>query len=152
MILENTENNKLKLFAMYHGQFVLRVREYGRKWVNSYRVQYLDTELPGHFLELKTFVFISDDDAKTICSAIGMPMATQSYIGREFITYVDDSYTIRFYYSGFVSVFRNKKHMLFDESKHAMDVAISLGYAFPFMGVSIDEQVKRNWITLKERV
>lgn len=89
--MENNIENKMRFFAMYWGQKVMR--EQGKRQINTYPVSYLDYPKEHHWLELKSAAFISDDDAIAVAQ-VACP--------RLFITYSKGHKVIR--NDGWVSV------------------------------------------------
>lgn len=136
---------KAKYFAQYWGQKVVCYPN----TLGGYR-----NVSPEHFNEYTYLLLtpldqISDQQAKLICEALGLPMAERFYNGECFITYVDDSYTVRFYNEGFVSVLKRDR-LLINETKHANDLVVSFGFATPFMGNSVEELIAAGYMQLRK--
>lgn len=146
--MKKTLENKAKLFAQYWGQLV-----HFHTTTNTYShvksLYFTDHCLrdQNFILQLKSISSITDEDAKSICSEIGLPMAEKLFIGETLISYIDDSYTVRFYFDGFVTVHKHDKISLSDTFR-CTDLAKSKGYALPYVGLSVEKQIEYGWIKL----
>jgi len=146
--MENTAEKKAMFMAQYWGQRVVLFKDYHSDLMMvDYRI--LTDDLEQSYLKIKSLSLITKEDAKLICGALGLPGAEKFYVGESLVTYKDDTYTVMFYYDGFVSVLKNDGLLLI-ETKQANDIAISMGFALQWMGLSVNKLIDCGWIKLEE--
>lgn len=124
---------KARLFALYWGQHVLT----SSNWEFMYplvkvRQEYFDGETNGMFLELKPLSMISYDD----CDALGK-IYGHNYTIPEIKNWISDD--DNFSFGGI-----NSKSVI-----EMIDYLRSKGYALPYLGISVQEQIDKGWIRLK---
>ena len=132
--MKNTPENKAKFFALYWGQEVLK-----RKCSSTNFAARIGTELPiekfilsrPYFLELKPLSQITDEDAIEVDR---LRFNFRNHAGKSIIgkNYIATSANKNYMYSIIVDFLRSK------------------GYALPYMGISVEQQIKWDWIKLKE--
>jgi len=149
-LMENTAEKKAMFFAQYMFQQVLMWHDTSILYaVDGSDLAIVSTKKTEYFLELKPLSSITDKDAKLICDELKLPRAKRFYVGESLVTYKDDTYTVVFYYDGFVSVLKNDGLLLI-ETKQANDIAISMGFALQWMGLSVNKLIDCGWIKLEE--
>jgi hypothetical protein len=119
----NIPENKAKFFAQYWGQKVLRITPYElvQVGISGWNLKHED-----FYLELTPISAITDEDA---------------------IEVVNCGHEIEFLEKGW----RQKESVvIFDYKPKAVDYLRSRGYALPWMGISVEDQVKFGWVKLKE--
>ena len=125
--MENTLENKAKLFAQYWGQEIVghNVITEGLNDAVNHRII---LDLKERFLELKPLSSITDEDAK-FCG-----FGNKKDFIKVWDTYGSEVFLERF-------IFNNL---------HFTDYLRSKGYALPYNGLSVDEQIECGWIKLKQ--
>lgn len=126
--MKNTPENKAKFFANYWGQKIL-IDAYGTPFVLT--ASHLKETSEGalrFFLRLKPLSQITDEDADFCLKEMGIP-------------YRDD---IVYNASKFRRVVLDKRMRTIDAA--TVDHLRSKGYALPWMGISVEEQIEFGWI------
>lgn len=118
MKIEINNENKAKFFALYYAQDVCE-NPFGKYYVNARTLDYTMTDSLTAWLNLKPLSSISDEDARFICSF-------HKVISTDYIW-------------SFLQLSLNG----FD-----YDYLRSKGYAFSWMGLSVEEMVQADWIKL----
>lgn len=127
--MENTIENKAKLFAIYHGQKVHRVPQNNiLHEVNYESYLHLDDE---DWLELTPLSQISDEDAIEVAKRNPYAAYKEGIDKCDYIKHVKE----------------NIKTMVIITP--ISDYLRSKGYAIPYMGVSVEEQINRGWAKIK---
>ena len=127
--MENNLENKAKFFAQYWGQNLMKLVkktdffdvEVGAMTINN-------RQFDKHFLELTPLSMISDEDAvevKKLCD-IDFTMIMRSKEA-EYRAFMSTRFTV------------------------VADYLRSKGYALPFMGLSVEQQIEYGWITLNQK-
>ncbi|TCV17169.1 hypothetical protein EDC17_101188 [Sphingobacterium alimentarium] len=133
--MENTLENKAKFLALYWGQRLMR-EEMDSKLYFCKPGKDSDFEL--NYIELKPLSSISDEDAEYCIGKTECSMRKNDPNSGD-------------YGMSPSSIFVNS--MIGDSSYHIgrreADYLRSKGYALPWMGVTVEEQVNRGWIKLK---
>lgn len=130
--MENTIENKMKFFAQYFGQKLLI--NFGSKCV----VNKLEQIISNDYLQLTPLSNITDED-KLKCYHI-----YSAYIGYDYTQDFDGihSSALRWY--------DNEWNKRTENLLPISDYLRSKGYALPWMGVSVEQQIEYGWITLKD--
>jgi len=141
--MENTIENKRKFFAQYWGQNVGRISRLSsetQKLKVTSQIHFAG-QIPNismiDYLELKSLKDISDEDAIEVARLFKInPIEIQK----------DENKLLFDFYWGEVV-----ESVEIDLAFHrlSVDCLRSKGYALPWMGLSVEEQLKRNWIKLK---
>ena len=138
--MENTLENKMKFFALYYGQEVMK--EQGKRQINTYTVSYLDYDKSNHWLELTTLLSITDEDAMKLAK-IGLPERIHDYLwsyqtGRAIAKSIQEGRQTNTYYPFF-------------RMGDAFDFLRSKGYAVDWLGLPVQKQIEYGWIKLKNK-
>lgn len=161
--MENTIENKEKFFAQYWGQ---RLLTYGKQ--KGYLVNhFLDGNYTKAFLELTSLSDITDEDAIEVAKmALGYSKLPQQInisetvnrkIGFGFSFWLNGESEYQIDLGNFYNpkLFCLNRHTSPSEYLHnalkISDYLRSRGYALPWLGVSVEEQIKRGWIKLKTK-
>lgn len=166
--MENTIENKAKFFAQYYGQEIMRWEQWYDTAENS-RVGFAPMQSKtgvdkGWYLELTSLSDITDEDAMDLIKIYGtegdkgynLKINRQKGLGVGFcfnrygylmsFMLLDNGGCINNYYE------RYPEHQHFSVLEvEGIDLLRSCGYALPWMGVSVEEQIKRGWIRLKTK-
>lgn len=124
--MEKTSQNKAKFFAQYFGQEVFRQTHNNEQSGCLFDVSPLS--LMG-YIELKPLSVISDDDAITVSELFGHKV----YVGTRFIQNIINGNCIN-----------QPLHI----ATQAIDFLRSNGYALPYLGLSVEQQIEYGWIKL----
>lgn len=126
--MENNLMNKSKFACLYWGQDVYKVCSGGGRYyrVSSVCASNVIPCASEIYLELAPLSSITDEDRDEICNK----------------------------YATHIGEFIDPDHFHFvildiQDEQFVLDYLRSRGYALPFMGLSVEELVKRNWIKLK---
>ncbi len=130
METENTLENKRKFFALYWGQRV-------EKWNGRTSPSLVDSSTFGDYnmrhnwLELKPLSQISDEDAIELCDI--WYNRRHNSLGSKIARSLD------------------KSHLTWNTkiSLKAHDYLRSKGYALPWVGLSVEEQIEYGWVKFK---
>lgn len=149
--MKNTLQNKAKFFAKYWGQdiFHWKYPEYATKDNYIQQVgEFIGKYSQCGYLELTPLSQISDEDAIEVAkiyqsnirgiSLLGIGGVSKEEIlkaGLEFCKRINGNY-----WNNYVNVFQ----MLW-----AFDFLRSKGYALPYNGITVDEQIEFGWVKLK---
>lgn len=134
--MENTQINKIKFFAQYWGQRVWR-RTQGENnllYINTDTLSAKRGNMNGDFLELKPLSSITDEDAIEVGDIMDFETSTREDI--DFVKSCIDSII-------------NGDQAQVLAWVQIFDYLRSKGYALPWMGLSVEEQISRGWIKLK---
>lgn len=134
--MKNTLENKAKFRAQYYGQKVLRLN-------GSDSIKRIGSDIAlrglideeGFYLELTPLSQITDEDAKNIEFVFNVPF-------NEVELTFDDNLNWIAKYNGLENY-----GVLF--LRH-IDYLRSKGYALPYMGLSVDQQMEYGWIKLND--
>lgn len=133
--MENTLENKSKFFAQYWGQRVFN--DGGGEYLF-----YVNESIPfpmhkDFFLELTPLHLISDEDAIELSKMLW----GKTHIETMFSVLSNEKaiFEIR------LSVENSVHHLKYDYLR-------SKGYALPYNGLSVSEQVERGWVVLKTKI
>lgn len=135
--MKNTPENKAKFFAQYWGQEVMVVPYHSTKLIPVHVYQNMDVR--QYSLELKPLSQITDEDALELFNLISPD-------------WKDCSNEISFgkaYASGYDEKDIERAHTTF-EALLIIDFLRSKGYAIPYMGISVEQQMEWGWVKLKE--
>lgn len=146
--MENTLENKSKFFGQYWGQKVVTNEDPGRvttPFVDYYSIHKYALSKTDHLL-LKPLSSITDEDAISICNFLGFksfdkkPNEAKAFV---FILFIVPSNDI-VKYEALVN------QMLFDLSdiSSAVDLIRSMGYAYKWMGLSVEKLIEYGWVKL----
>lgn len=128
--MENSLENKAKLFAQYWGQAVQR---YGNNFYTKVVNSFIDDSLlVGDYLLLKPLSSITNEDAKKL-SVIEADFRTDDVWkrGKNIAKWIEDAqYSVG-----------NLNTMM-----QMIDYLRSKGYALPYMGLSVETMVEYGWI------
>ena len=146
-IMENTIENKKKLFAQYFGQRVWRYFHTNGEQ-NLLYVDGLTMENKSHFgftgvLELKPLAAITEEDAIEVAKMVKswddeldmLPVHDVYEWMNEILS--NNSVTVADYVTGF-------------QASQLSDYLRSKGYALPWNGISIEQQIEWGWIKIKQ--
>lgn len=151
----NTLENKRKFFALYYGIKCLPVKVYGSAndvhW-STFRHE----EFKESYLELKSLSTVLDEDAY----GVGIKVNCWSWTERKMEFFKDDDMRDVHIVSGknFAEVIGKEfgsghSHPFANNSTdilHAYDFLRSKGYALPWNGITVEQQIDFGWIKLKE--
>jgi hypothetical protein len=132
--LENTLENKERFFAIYWGQTIVSDGlEEGEKCT----VQFALSEGIHRegWLELKPLSAITDEDAVEVAKIILKGIEVSS------------NFNYALHGRLFISDLTNQSYK--DSVMHVVDHLRSKGYALPYMGLSVEEQISYGWVKLK---
>ena len=126
--MKNTLENKAKFFAQYWGQNILRYEpDLGyHRIVNDYKIGNADEFVA----ELKPLSQITDEDEKEL-SAMNFISGDRDLI-KSGVDFASDCISFWEWEEG-ISFLRSK------------------GYALPYMGISVEQQIEWGWIKLKQQ-
>jgi hypothetical protein len=146
--MENTVENKAKFFAQYYGQTIIRNHSgFGGKFkVTDLHFQD-DAE---YYLELKSLADITDEDAIEVAK---LNKSVNWNTGRKEEVFKNPfGDTVVSNGSGLVQKYGQtlvtKISVLTFEQ---VDLLRSKGYALPFNGLSVEEQISRGWVRIKSK-
>jgi hypothetical protein len=129
MKAEINNENKAKFFALYYGQNVLH--DYSKNGdLNTYKIEYLDGDREYQWLGLKPLSKISDEDAIDL----GYKQC-------------DDQLNFNYGMSPsgcFLDEMGDMDEFLSSDA----DYLRSRGYALPWMGISVEDQIEAGWVKL----
>ena len=136
--MKNTPENKAKFFAQYWGQRIWRYNhttgEKALLYINATTIENKKHFGFGGFLELKPLSQITDEDAIEVAKLSKSFFDDPKIWGRTVIkSFTTDCSS----YSA--SVILNIEHYL-----------RSKGYALPWMGISVEQQIEWEWVKLTE--
>ncbi len=139
--MENTLENKAKFFAQYWGQKVLYVGGIGLAPIgtNGWNLKH-----PDFFLELTPLSDITDEDAIEFFDIVWSKVGTHKNKSREF--------KIDFGKDWAESPTSERYGLIPTGLFHGVDFLRSKGYALPWMGLSVEQQIKYGWVKLKQDV
>lgn len=153
----NTLENKAKFFAQYWGQSVgiNQLKHLGgiaTVTIDSFHISRVDC------LELTSLSQITDEDAIEVAMIVTPVIFERS--GKVFITRDSEEVQVRQKLNVYLTVIEFIEGAIYayseDESYthnpnmvYAIDFLRSKGYALPWMGVSVEQQVEYGWIKLK---
>lgn len=128
-------DQKAKFFAQYWGCNVLYVGGVGFQRVGFGR---WNLRHPDFFIELTPLSQISDEDAIEVAKILDPMQEHGDY--RQVLEYIDE-------FDMLLSdqIERNGAIVL-----NVFDYLRSKGYALPWLGISVEEQIKLGWIKLKD--
>lgn len=149
--MENTTENKLKMFAQYYGQKVVRFSVVDENSPNAENT-FIDNTSLTHtilsdcaYLKLKSLTSITNEDALELVHSFGWKSLEDPIeaIAMVFTLFVMPS-------NDMVKYEMLVKQMLWDFSdiSSAVDKIRSMGYAYKWMNVDVDQQVEYGWIKL----
>ncbi len=129
--MENTIHNKEKFFAQYWGQEVAIQNEGGgtgfRYDINEATI----TDIKSDYLLLTPLSMISDEDALQVGMLHDVPhLKNTLIIGKAIIHWLNVNSKSR------------------DLNIEIIDFLRSKGYALPFMGLSVEQQIEYGWVKL----
>lgn len=143
--MENTKENKEKFFALYLGQKVLNVGMQGIVTLDkAWNWKHEDFKL-----KLKPFSKINEEDLFQVLKA-----SDREFMDEEYGTIVKvENIEMDDYFDLSVRVICEKKSYtlrtkIFHEATK-VDVLRSLGYATPFLGLSIQDLISFGWLVLE---
>lgn len=133
--MENTLENKAKLFGVYYNQKVLKSKDY-LMLCNSFN--HVGVLHKAH-LELKPLSSITDEDAMEVYNIVGDTM------------FVENSNNTKKLKRGIIRMLTEYtgSWLHVGNCSHAIDYLRSKGYALPFRGLSVEQLVEYGWIKLK---
>lgn len=136
--MENNINNKAKFFAQYHGQNIVCD---GLAEGDTCSVEYAFSEsiYVEAWLELKPLSEVTEDHAKELLYRLGSVIDMYDVIHKnstDVVRDIIDNYS--------------KVECLWMLPARFVDKARELGYAIDWNGLSVEEQVSRGWVQLKE--
>jgi hypothetical protein len=130
MKAEINNQSKVKLFALYWGQKIIRDNTTDKFFpVDGANISF---ELEDAWLQLKPLSAISDEDAIKV-GRLNPVMDNDLLVGKSICHWLDKRGTNR------------------DITFEAVDYLRSKGYALPWMGLSVEEMVEAGWIKLIEQ-
>lgn len=143
--MENTLENKAKIFAQYFGQKILYILDEDYPKLNNiphlieglslYNI--LDNRFNPHsyYIELKLLSSISDEDAIELWDKL-YPKSNRANAEK--------------IYAVFSSIVKDYNDYSFFECQIIIDFLRSKGYALPYMGLSVEQQIEYGWVRLSE--
>lgn len=141
--MKNTIENKKKFYSLYYGVEVFN-NELNKIYDGNYNIPLLTTthhhgEESGEFLELKPITSITDEDAGELLFSMIKFIGLDGIIQENSIDLVKQ-----------VIINHDRVDILHMLPSEFADSARSKGYAFPYMGITIEEQVEFGWVKLKD--
>lgn len=137
--MKNTLENKQKFFAQYWGQNVLKLSKEISPFVLNDRSRICSE---SGFLELTPLHLISDEDAIELIGAKEFSLRKNNENSGDFGCSASNI---------FVNTLNgNNDSYLIDKTN--IDYLRSKGYALPYNGLSVEEQVSRGWVVLKTEI
>jgi len=139
--MENTKENKGKFFAQYWGQQVLcfEGRAYSHKGMTVGRT--IKPEIGTYYIELKPLSAITDEDAVEILKICEFTLGNLQ----------DDDFRFMSDVKNWVeSVFSFTHNYTTSNCLWASDFLRSRGYALPYNGLSVENQISYGWVRIKE--
>lgn len=130
--MKNTLENKAKFFAQYYNQEVLANTQGTPKPIVKLTKSW-NWKHSGFYLELKPLSSISNEDLSNI---------DFGNIGDKKVTFYPNSPDRQW-----VSSCGNMGYLMLDH----FDYLRSKGYALPYNGITVDEQLEYGWIKLKDQ-
>lgn len=138
-------DEKLKFFAQYYGQDCLTVGNANCDNISEHWGE--DVVLKTQYLLLTPLSAITDEDAIEVARFVGLANVELHRLEKS-ILFKDERYAIiidkdgiNMYYGG---------NIWTDDNTRIVDKLRSLGIAYEWMGLSVEELVSMNWIKLKE--
>lgn len=132
--MENALENKAKFFALYWGQEILKAASVQ----GTFKVgkSFMGKIYADQYLILKPLSSISDEDLIQVSKYIGQDRGVgfEEIVKRNVFGYM---------YGRLMPSIEIHKSIL------VIDFLRSRGYALPWMGLSVEEQVNRGWVKLK---
>lgn len=169
--MENTLENKAKFFAQYWGQDVYTKESYnGEGGLQKIQPFHFSTGMiEDGYIELKPLSSISDEDAITIAMLLVNWQPSMSKLSKINIRSRQDgdhvwdelileftssfNYTVRYRggdWLGWINSNGRCEWTLFNHLK-VYDYLRSKGYALPYMGLSVEQQIEYGWVKLTEK-
>lgn len=162
--MENTLENKAKLFALYYGQTVLMHKHFNNDIPCTIMYSsFQDEALQWEYLELKPLSSISDEDAIEVAKIMTFHDGKGLIIERKkhgeiemYDRYNDEPHFLNtlFFVPDPFEIFSrddNRNWFQYDAERilEVTDFLRSRGYALPWMGLSVEKLVNRGWVKLK---
>lgn len=113
----------------YYGQYILRVTSYKLAHVGQGG---WNLNHPDFYIELTSLSAITNEDAKEVGKLNGSVTSDDLLVGHALVHWLDKKSTNR------------------DIPFEAVDFLRSRGYALPWMGVSVEQQIEWGWIKIKQ--
>lgn len=156
----NTIDNKARFFAQYLDQRIYCIVGWNRGAMildNDKLIK--DKYLDKAFLELKSLQSITDEDAIEVASMLRPPSFEMHPRGWKIartkkeieITHRQSVYEFDIDFDGTIGVDNGESWEYLSNAVllHVYDYLRSKGYALPYLGVSVEQQIEWNWIKLK---
>lgn len=132
--MENTLENKVKFFAQYWGQ---------RVWMAHVNAPvnhiYMESIYETSMIELKPLTSITDEDAHEIAKIHGVSVGVFSDSQAEYLETLGVGKRL-------IDDFENGD--IWELTFESVDFLRSRGYAIPYNGVSVEQQLEYGWIKL----
>lgn len=134
--MENTIENKAKFFAQYYGQYIIRQPLMTTVFLNYHLNLGYDEIIKDGWIELTSLSDITDEDAIEVAKIFFGSDYPDASLAKEILKIELSTGHHGITGIGWIRVW---------------DYLRSRGYALPWMGVSVEEQIKRGWIKLKTK-
>lgn len=129
--MKNTPENKAKFFAQYWGQNVLKVPQFLEGFLQGYCTVRIGSDsrwnvwVEKGFLELKPLSQITDEDAIEVAKIhLGWSDSCTNWKQDDRLVYAADN-------------------------PEVVDFLRSKGYAVPFLGISVEQQMEWGWVKFR---
>jgi hypothetical protein len=143
--MKNTPEEKEKFFVQYYGQSVYRHRTWTKEknWIVNSNV--LDRySLTSGYLELTPLSLITDEDKIEVAKILNRN-GLIDICSNDSILMLHKKNAISFVNQ------ENKLYRSFEDISFVNDYLRSKGYALPYNGISVEEQIEFGWTVLKTK-
>lgn len=142
MELQDNLENKAKFFALHWGQRIMKKNIEGLENFITEPDGFLRSPSKETYLELKPLSQISDEDAVEVSKIINKQFPKVYSIG-------DGEKFIEKYIAGNILALNLSRISTLSHIEHYLR---SKGYALPFMGMSVEDQISYGWVKLKGEI
>ncbi len=157
--MENNKENKSKFFAQYWGQKVLSNRNKGTKkhLVSTYEIHPFTGIGESDYLELTPLHLISDEDAIEVVKLIDKKSKSflnvnYSFAEKKQLPYIKSVISD----IGRIDILSDYSCVIDGKTTNFnLEIFDNLrlkGFSVPFNGLSVEEQVSRNWVVLRTKI
>ena len=150
--MKNTIEEKQRFFAQYWGQLYYDDFYSGFRTLNGLMIGQIDLKNTNDYLELTPLSMISDEHAIEVAKILhgdegDFEIVFNASGNTSVSAYGRPSYApcIEIMWNGNVSY----EQALELQISHAYDYLRSKGYALPWMGVTVEQQIEWGWVKLK---
>ena len=152
--MENNTENKAKFFAQYWGQEVLKypglnpVFEIQWQEFNPHIENEEIKPIQDGYLELKPLSSITDEDAIEVSSLLTQEKYIVVERTDQYISLSKGKYDFFIWFDGEILFNNDNASQLPLERMHVYDFFRLNGFALPWNGISVQEQIERGWVKL----